>query len=535
MATLDGVLATDSDYSPRYGDTRWRAGYRQWLTLTALWRHSVACWLKTVKNTYRAMATLGGVLATDSEEHSPAMATLSDVLATESEEHLPRYGDTRWRAGYRQWRTLTALWRHSVACWLQTVKNTHRAMATLDGVLATDSEEHSPRYGDTRWRAGYKKWLFTALWWHSVACWLQKVTIHRTMAALGGVLATDSEEHLPRYGDTRWRAATDSEEHSPRYGDTRWRAGYKKWLFTALWWHSVACWLQKVTIHRDMVTLGGVLATDSEEHLPRYGDTRWRAGYRQWRTLTALWRHSVACWLQKVTIHRTMATLGGVLATDSEEHLPRYGGTRWRAGYRQWRTLTALWRHSVACWLQTVKNTYRAIATLGGVLATNSEEHLPRYGALGGVLATDSEEHLARYGDTRWRAGYKQWRTLTALWRHSMAWWLQTEKNTYRSMATLGGVLATDSEEHLQRYGDTRWRAGYRQWLTLTALWRHSMACWLQTVTNTHRAMATLDGVLATDQRAYRAMATLDGVVASEENTYRAMATLDGVLATDSD
>ena len=102
-------------------------------------------------------------------------------------------------------------------------------------------------------------------------------------------------------------------------------------------------------------------------------------------------------------------------------------------------------------------------------------------------------------------------------------------------MATLDGVLAADSEEHSQRYGDTRWRAGYRQWLTLTALWRHSMACWLQTLTNTHRAMATLDGVLATEQRTYRAMATLDGVVASEENTYRAMATLDGVLATDSD
>ena len=305
MATLDGVLATDSDYSPRYGDTRWRAGYRQWLTLTALWRHSVACWLKTVKNTYRAMATLGGVLATDSEEHSPAMATLSDVLATESEEHLPRYGDTRWRAGYRQWRTLTALWRHSVACWLQTVKNTHRAMATLSGVLASDSEEH----------------------------------------------------------------------------------------------------------------------------LPRYGDTRWRAGYRQWRTLTALWRHSMACLLQTVkNTYRAMATLGGLLATDSEEHLPRYGGTRWRAGYRQWRTLTALWRHSIACWLQTVKNTYRSMATLDGVLATDSDEHLPRY------------------GDTRWRAGYRQWRTLTALWRHSMTCLLQTEKNTYRAMATLCGVLATDCD-----------------------------------------------------------------------------------------
>ena len=188
-----------------------------------------------------------------------------------------------------------------------------------------------------------------------------------------------------------------------------------------------------------MATLGGMLATDSEEHLPLYGDTRWRACYRQWRTLTALWRHSVACWLQTVkNTYSAMVTLGSVLATDSEEHLPRYGGTRWRAGNRQWRTLTTLWRHSVACWLQIVKNTYRAMATLGGVLATDSEEHLPLY------------------GDTRWRACYRQWRTLTALWRHSVACWLQTVNNTYRAMAALGGVLATDSEEHLQRYGDTR-------------------------------------------------------------------------------
>ena len=298
------------------------------------------------------------------------MATLDGVLATNS-DYSPRYGDTRWRAGYTQW-LFTALWRHSMACWLQTVTNTHRAMATLCGVLAKDSEEHLPRYGDTRWRAGYKQWLFTALWRHSMACWLQTVkNTYRAMATLGGVLATDSEEHSPA-----------------------------------------------------MATLSDVLATESEEHLPRYGDTRWRAGYRQWRTLTALWRHSVACWLQKVkNTHRAMATLSDVLASDSEEHLPRYGDTRWRAGYRQWRTLTALWWHSVACWLQTVKNTYRAMATLDGVLATDSEEHLPRY------------------GDTWWRASYRQWRTLTALWRHSMACWLQTVKITYRAMATFDGVL----------------------------------------------------------------------------------------------
>ena len=168
----------------------------------------------------------------------------------------------------------------------------------------------------------------------------------------------------------------------------------------------MACWLQTVTIHRAMATLDGVLATNSD-YSPRYGDTRWRAGYRQW-LFTALWRHSMACWLQTVTnTHRAMATLGGVLAKDSEEHLPRYGDTRWRAGYRQWRTLT-------------------------------------------------------RYGDTQWRAGYREWRTLTALWRHSVACWLQTVKNTYRAMATLGGVLATDSEEHSPCYGDTQWRAGFR-------------------------------------------------------------------------
>ena len=205
----------------------------------------------------------------------------------------------------------------------------------------------------------------------------------------------------------------------------------------------------------------------------------------------------MACWLQTVTIHRTMATLDGVLATNSD-YSPRYGDTRWRAGYRQWLTLTALWRHSMACWLQTVKNTYP----------------LWRH-SIACWLQTVNNTH--------------------PLWRHSVTCWLQRVKNTYRAMATLDGVLATDSEEHSQRYGDTRWRAGYRQWLTLTALWRNSMACWLQTVTNTHRAMATLDGVLATEQRAYRAMATLDGVVASEENTYRVMATLDGVLATDND
>ena len=334
------------------------------------------------KNTHRAMATLDSVLATEKNTHR-AMATLDGVLATDSEEHSQRYGDTRWRAGYRQWRTLTALWRHSMACWLQTVKNTYRAMATLGGVLAKDSEVHLPRYGDTRWRAGYRQWLFTALWRHSMACWLQTVkNTYRAMATLDGVLTTDSEEHLPRYGDTRWRA------------------GYRQWLFIALWRHSVACWLQTVKYtYRAMATLGGVLATDSEEHLPRYGDTRWRAGYRQWRTLTALWRHSMACWLQTVkNTYCAMATLGGVLTTDSEEHLPRYGDTRWRAGYRQWRTLTALWRHSVACWLQTVMNTYRAMATLDGVLATDSDEHLPLY------------------GDTRWRADcqIKQRRTV---WR----------------------------------------------------------------------------------------------------------------------
>ena len=359
------------------------------------------------------------------------MSALGGVLATDSEEHLPRYGDTRWRAGYKQWRTLNALWRHSVACWLQTLKNTYRAMEALGGVLATDSEEHLPRYDDTRWRAGYKQWrTLTALWRHSMAWWLQtEKNTYRSMATLGGVLATDSEEHLQRCGDTRWRA------------------GYRQWrTLTALWRHSVACLLQTVkNTYRAMATLGGMLATDSEEHLPLYGDTRWRACYRQWRTLTALWRHSVACWLQTVkNTYSAMATLGSVLATDSEEHLPRYGGTRWRAGNRQWRTLTTLWRHSVACWLQIVKNT-------------------------------------------------------TALWRHSVACWLQTVKNTYRSMATLDGVLATDSEEHLPRYGDTRWLAGYRQWRTLTALWRHSVACWLQTVKNTYSAMATLDSVLATD------------------------------------